>query len=530
MFTSRKKFRVLRPYTEQPNARPETEQTGESIDRDPDLQSRIGAVVRNRVAQSLREERVAHEEAMVSDHEDPDAPDTPAEMERVLSPREEIEKIKHENLTGRQLRIARRLAQKQRLQATSDLDAVRLLRKLGIDPFNRSGMMEVITGVPSEGGAVALPATVRLPQIKDPTPQPQIIDDDTREREVRKIQRDLVKRRRARLATLFVKLACYVALPSLLAGYYFYRVATPMYATYTEFVIQQAEAPGSIGGGSFFAGSPFATATDSITVQGYLTSRDAMLRLDENPGFRALFQADSIDALQRLDSDAGNEEAYGVYKKKVIIGFDPTEGVIKMEVISPSPESSLQISRALIGYAEEQVDQLTKRLRGDQMQGALESYETAEAKMEEAQERVTDLQRQMNTFDPKASFTLIMNQIAALDDQILENQLELAQLKDNVSPNQTKLRVSGTRNRVVATETGGKTSACYPRQRGQELDCQYQRRVDKGADKLGLAAGIAGGEPAKHGKLKGRSQPANALSVNGCGTGSAGPRNLPKGV
>ncbi|MBR9863138.1 MAG: capsule biosynthesis protein [Rhodobacteraceae bacterium] len=361
---------------------------------------------------------------------------------RELTAREEIEQIKKENLTGRQLRIARRLAQRNNLSPTSDLDAVRLLRRQGIDPFGRQDIANVLTpveGADEPGPGVALPATVRKSSVSDH--KPQVIDDDSREQEVRKIQRDLVKRRRKRLGILFIKLACYVFLPTLLAGYYFYKVATPMYATYTEFVIQSADAPGATGASGLFSGSPLETVTDSITVQGYLTSRDAMLRLDEDPGFRQLFQDESIDVLQRLEADATNEDAYKVYKKRVIIGFDPTEGVIKMEVVAPSPEASKAISQALIGYAEEQVDQLTARLRGDQMTGAREIYEEAEAKMEEAYDEVARLQRQTATLDTAGENALIMGQIGELESQLTAKQLELARLKANTRPNVTKVRV-----------------------------------------------------------------------------------------
>mgnify|MGYP001792523875 CR=1 FL=1 len=78
-----------------------------------------------------------------------------------------IDAIRQEGLTGRQLRMARRVAQKHGLAPTSDFDAVRLLRAKGIDPFQRSNMLELV--VPQagaeqhEGGApdafANLPAT-----------------------------------------------------------------------------------------------------------------------------------------------------------------------------------------------------------------------------------------------------------------------------------------------------------------------------------------------------------------------------------
>ena len=75
------------------------------------------------------------DQSFVSPGNPPMAPDAPAQ---------DIDAIRHEGLTGRQLRMARRLAQKHELPATSDFDAVRLLRKAGIDPFQRSALLELV--------------------------------------------------------------------------------------------------------------------------------------------------------------------------------------------------------------------------------------------------------------------------------------------------------------------------------------------------------------------------------------------------
>ena len=429
MPSSPKNFRILRSSAQPaPPSAPESEIEPQQVQMSHQRQAEV-----RRHAQQVQDQ-------------EPDASPSAERPSGVVAhqptAREEIEQIKKENLTGRQLRIARRLAQRSNLSPTSDLDAVRLLRRQGIDPFGKQDIGNVLTPVDAggePGTGVALPATVRKTAVSDH--KPQVIDDDSREREVRKIQRDLVKRRRKRLGILIIKLACYVMLPSIIAGYYFYKVATPMYATYTEFVIQSADAPGVTGAAGLFSGSPLETVTDSITVQGYLTSRDAMLRLDEKPGFRQLFQDQSVDVLQRLDENATNEDAYKIYKKRVIIGFDPTEGVIKMEVVAPSPDASKAISQALISYAEEQVDQLTARLRGDQMTGAREIYEEAEAKMEAAYDEVARLQRQTATLDTAGENALIMGQIGELESQITSKQLELARLSANTRPNVTKVRV-----------------------------------------------------------------------------------------
>ncbi len=304
-----------------------------------------------------------------------------------LTPEQEVDAVKSEGLTGRQLRIARRVAQRNGLNPTSDLDAVRLLRERGIDPFAKENMLQLVAqeskqpapnGQQKPAGKTQLPQTVPAPGANVPGPVvPQGMSPEAEvAKEVRKIQRDIVRRRRKRGVLLMIRLMFFVFLPTFLAGTYYFKYATPLFATNSQFIIQQADAaPSPAGGlGGVLSGGGLGTSQDAVTVQSYLQSRDAMLRLDADLGFKEHFSSDAMDPLQRLDADATNEAAYRLYQKHVKIGFDPTEGLVKMEVIAADPATSQAFSEALIAYAEEQVDNLTQRLREDQMAGARESY------------------------------------------------------------------------------------------------------------------------------------------------------------
>ena len=385
------------------------------------------------------------------------------------TPEEEIAAIRQEGLTGRQLRMARRVAHKHGLPATSDYDAVRLLRRAGIDPFQRATMLELVSAEGQGGGKSS-----QLPQVVDTKPQlpsRQVMDPETRARSILDIQRDIARRRRRKLLLLMTRLTFFVALPTLLAGYYYYKVATPMYATKSEFVIQKADAAGGGGLSSLFSGSGLATSQDSITVQSYLTSRDAMLRLDREVGFKAHFQNPEIDPIQRLPANASNEEAYSLYKRNVKIGYDPTEGIIKMEVIAADPATSARYSEALISYAEERVDHLTQRKREDQMQGARQSYADAEAKMLAAQAEVQRLQEDMGVLDAGSEGAAIMGQINSFEVQLLDKQLQLAQLQANPQPNQARVEgvkgdisrlqqvISDLRSKLTKSSTGNDSVA-----------------------------------------------------------------------
>lgn len=395
-------------------------------------------------------------------------PTAPADAEA-----EALAAIRAENLTSRQLRMAARIAAMHEIEVASEYEAVLRLRQRGIDPFHRGAVGKILTDAGNEAQAAPSPlAPATVPGARPqrarsreivPLPPPgevaplgrpelpsrEALTEERRAAEIYRIQRDIARRRRRRLAFLMARLAFFVGLPTLIAGWYYFTQATPLYATHSQFLIQTAD--GGFGGESagLLGASPMATNPDSVSVQSYLTSRAAMLRLDDDLGFTRAFQDPAIDALLRLPENATSEQTYKLYEQSVKIGYDPTEGVINMEVIAPDPKLSEQFSLALIRYAEGQVDQMSARLRDDQMEGAIQSYNEAERKVLESQQRIQELQEQLGVLDPMAESGAVMGRISTLETQLAEKRLELGQLLSNPRPNQSRVQgVQGDIGRI----------------------------------------------------------------------------------
>lgn len=373
--------------------------------------------------------------------------------------------IAAEGLSQRQLRRAFMIAQKQRLNPATEQDAVRLLREAGLDPFSRASLLRIVASTPEpaprdsqltplpEAELPATPATTgrelaRLPgdsaqlpaKIKPAKlPSTEQRAEVNQAAEILRMQQDIARRRRRRLALLAARLFAFVLLPTFLAGWYFYMIATPIYSVRSEFVIQQAGPASGGQWGGLFSGTAFATSTDSIAVQGYLQSREAMERLDKDVGFRAHFQDETIDPLQRLAKDATLEAAYKVYRKYLKISFDTTEGVIRMDVMAADPNLAADWSKQLIKYAEEQVDHLTSRLRADQMKDAQARYDTAQESLNKAQQRLVSLQEKFKVISSETEVTLIVAQIGQLENQLTQERLSLAQMEANAEPNQARM-------------------------------------------------------------------------------------------
>ncbi len=432
---------------------------------------------------------------------------TPAEdRESAEALEEKLAAIRAENLTERQLRIARRIAGLHQIEVASDHEAVLRLRERGIDPSHRSAVGRILSAEGARAQA-APPANVpsvvpqrptlpaEMPETppatapKKPLPSREELTEEKRAAEIYRIQRDIARRRRRRMAMVFLRLSFFVFLPTLIAAWYYFSVATPLYATKSQFQIQQANSASSGDLGGLFSGTQLATNPDSVAVQSYLTSRDAMLRLDQDLGFKRAFQDPAIDPIQRLAPDATNEAAYKVYQNSVKIGYDPTEGMINMEVIAPDPQLSQDFSLALIKYAEGQVDQMTARLRDDQMEGALASYADAESKVLEAQTRVQQLQQDLGVLDPVAEGSVVMQQISQLEMQLNEKQLELGQLEANARPQQS--RVESTKGEIV---------------RLQQMIADTRLQLTEGNETRSSLASITGGLRIAEGDLATRQE------------------------
>ena len=382
------------------------------------------------------------------------APSDPPVENAAPTQAEQIDAISKEGLTARQLRLARRVALKNGFEASSDYDAVRQLRAAGIDPFQRSSVVDLVTPANSKNAGkkmrIQLPETTTSPLVPAKTNRGTPKSNTS---EILKIQKDIARRRRRKLALMWTRLTMFIMLPTAMVGWYFYTLATPMYATNSEIVIQQAQAQGAGGGGSLstlFQGTSMATQQDSIAVQSYLASREAMLRLDADHGFKEHFSDPEIDGLQRLEDNATNEAAFGLYSDHVRISYDPTEGIIRMEVIAADPDKSYAFSEALIGYAEEQVDQLTARLRSDQMRGAQQSYEDAEARRAAALATWLEIQETVRQIDPTSETSARMSQISSLESEKQRAELVL-QSRLNVD-RPSEVQVQALRDQIANLE------------------------------------------------------------------------------
>ncbi|MEM1004722.1 MAG: capsule biosynthesis protein, partial [Pseudomonadota bacterium] len=119
--------------------------------------------------------------------------------------------------------------------------------------------------------------------------------------------------------------------------------------------------------------------------------------------------------------------------------YDPTDGIIRMEVAAPDAQTSTEFSERLISYAEDRVNTLSGEKRDDQMRDALDSFEAAQDARRQAQEDLIELQLQGAVLDPENVLASLRGRINEIEILLQDKQLELAALQDNLRPNKAKV-------------------------------------------------------------------------------------------
>lgn len=334
-------------------------------------------------------------------------------------------------------RMARRKAVRMGLSPSSGEEAAKMLEERGFD-VTRDRVSMLDTAAADQN---PMPGAAKAPTQPSPKEDnPDIITDEQRRADILKIQKSIARRRQARFFLIALRLFFFVAFPTYLTGYYFYNVATPMYQVDSQMVIQKPDGGSSSSAlGGLLGGGGLSNLEDSVIVQGFLLSREAMLKLNEENGFIAHFQQESIDDIQRLPPDVSLEAAYEKYQKYVSIGYDPTEGVIRMSVIATTPEKATEFSRALINFAEVRVDKLAAPVRNDQLTVAQSNYEDAEQAVLDASNHVLELQQNRGVFSADAELTGQMSILNGLEGQLEQRRLDLAEINSNAAPNQAQV-------------------------------------------------------------------------------------------
>ena len=218
-----------------------------------------------------------------------------------------------------------------------------------------------------------------------------------------------------------------MALPTILAVYYYGWIASDIYVTESRYVIRSPQKPATGSVTDLFARVGFGSSgNDSFVVRDFILSRPALDALNKDLDIKADYSADTIDWLHRFPGlkywDTSMEAFFEYYLNRVSVVVDPIASISSLSVQAFSAQSALAINQKLLDISEAFVNQLNARARQDLISNAQSEVDLAQKKLENISLRLTQEQgrvRQLN----QAEQQLVLMQRLTLEKEFAVQQL-----------------------------------------------------------------------------------------------------------
>ncbi|MDD2867434.1 hypothetical protein [Neomegalonema sp.] len=284
---------------------------------------------------------------------------------------------------------------------------------------------------PAPGPAPTKPAAAKpAPPQAAPAaaPAPETPPDGLLERARREAERQ--RRRKSRMVGL--RFFLFVLAPTLLTAYYLHYWATPYYESETTFTIQSSETssiPSLETLGGQFTG--VANAQDAATIREFILSRNTMRRIEEDEGYLSHFRSTKVDPLRRLSAGVAEDDQLAYYRNRVKVAFNPNDKVMTLSAQATDADYARQIVGHLLRYSEEKINDISSRIRDDQLRTADRALEQRRDDLRAARQAVLSLQQRHGEPDPQSILATMVSRLAGIETTIATKNAEYQAMQWN---------------------------------------------------------------------------------------------------
>jgi capsular polysaccharide transport system permease protein len=239
-----------------------------------------------------------------------------------------------------------------------------------------------------------------------------------------------------------------VGLPTLVAGIYYFAIASDLYLSEARFVVRGSKAIPASGVAAMLQSTGFASSNDDqAVIESFIMSRDAVRKLEQANGLRDLLNRPEGDLVSRFPGimhRADFEALYQRYAHFVSVETNHTSGVTSLMVKAYRPEDSQVLAGALMNYSEQLVNELNERARRDALDTARREVDRASDRIAQIQGELTAYRVKEKMLDPKSASAGTLALIAQMTTAQTNARQQLDELLKN-SPNSPQVPLVKTR-------------------------------------------------------------------------------------
>ncbi|MES2017081.1 MAG: hypothetical protein V4484_11350 [Pseudomonadota bacterium] len=170
---------------------------------------------------------------------------------------------------------------------------------------------------------------------------------------------------------------------------------------------------------------------DTYSVHDFMTSRDALHRLNDKLGVGVSFARPTVDLFSRFNPfglDGSFEALYKYYGKQVAIDADSASNISVLRVKAFTAQDAFKTNEALLEMGEQLINRLNERSRKDMIEFASAEVANAEARAKQASLALSQFRTDKSVFDPDRQSALQLQQISKLQDELIATKTTLVQV------------------------------------------------------------------------------------------------------
>lgn len=228
-------------------------------------------------------------------------------------------------------------------------------------------------------------------------------------------------------------MSVFVGIPTLLAFIYYGFIVTPMYVSYSSFVIKSPNQrpTQSLSLANLVQTTGFGAGSEQTKeILQYLRSRNALNDLQKRINVRDLYAERGADFFSRFPKPFGGttfEDLFRYYNKRVTAGIDTESNMAVLTVEGFTPEDAHAMNARLLDLSEGLVNRLNERAETRAISEAERRLLQAEERVRNARVSLSAFRNQSNIIDPErqAQGVLEISNRLVSEQAALQAQLDL---------------------------------------------------------------------------------------------------------
>lgn len=224
-----------------------------------------------------------------------------------------------------------------------------------------------------------------------------------------------------------------VVLPTAIVALYYMFIAAPVFVSESKFIVRLSSPPSQSSIGAILQSSGIARSQDdTFSASDFLSSRDALRRLERREPLRAIFAPPEADWLARFPRPWDSDSFEGLYRyflSRIDVIHNASTGITTLRTRAFSARHAFALNDELLAAASDLLVRLNNRAREDAVAFSRREVAGAEQKLLDIQGEITKFRNTELMIDPTRVSIVMLDTIGRLSTELALVKARLAEAR-----------------------------------------------------------------------------------------------------